>query len=613
MANAVFNSLESYFSGKKLKPNLEWAKFDLSNIKSMDMDMGILYPHYIEEVMPGDKFKIKNIIKAQALPLTNPVFNNMKIYTYYYFVPYYLLWHKWDRWIEGGRDGTYTCELPVIETTDYGDNQNGQPEEETIHAEGIFGSNTLWDYMEMPLCKKDYTEKLKIKVPAFKFAAYQRIYRDYFMNQDVQTETNVNEWFPEDDFDFQLHDGINCMMGEGETPETIKYAENKLSDYQAWAYKPNLLYLRTRNWNKDYFTSMWFSPQRGPTQSVPIGASIDFSEVIAKDETQIGSTYGTMVILGQGNPEENKIGAVAQGSTQTGWEYGLREIGNKARIQGGFTLSDLHTAQQIEIWMERNMSVKAHYNEFLRIHFDDAPLDERLTKPDYIGGTVQDIQISEVMQTSQTTDTSAQGTMTGSAHSFDNQDVGKYNVHEFGVIIGLCCIMPETYYKGGLNKHDIKETRYDYPFPEFANLEPQAVIRAEIEENIPEKNQSPMAIYKLPVGYVGRYDEYRFHKSMAVGAFRNPDAQDWKAWIMTREYDLPVLSNQLINTHQYLGQTTSPGYVIGEEGKEYTSMITHNAWLSGKTVNPFIVQIGMSVEAVRPLPYISDPTKANER
>ena len=58
MANAVFNSLESYFSGKKLKPNLEWAKFDLSNIKSMDMDMGILYPHYIEEVMPGDKFKI---------------------------------------------------------------------------------------------------------------------------------------------------------------------------------------------------------------------------------------------------------------------------------------------------------------------------------------------------------------------------------------------------------------------------------------------------------------------------------------------------------------------------------------------------------------------------
>ena len=76
MANAVFNSLENYFNKNGLKPNLEWGKFDLSNIRSLDMDYGILYPIYLEECVPADKIKINLAQKIQALPLKNPIFNN---------------------------------------------------------------------------------------------------------------------------------------------------------------------------------------------------------------------------------------------------------------------------------------------------------------------------------------------------------------------------------------------------------------------------------------------------------------------------------------------------------------------------------------------------------
>lgn len=628
MANAVFNSLESYFSGNKLKPKLDWAKFDMSNIRTMDCDMGILYPFYLEDCLPGDKIVLRNTVKVQALPLKNPIFNNFKLYTYYYYVPYYLLWHKFDRFIEGGRDGTYTAELPYIETKESGTSQTilgaQLPEGETDPGRNlneIWGHNTLWDYMGFePLEYNSNENTPKIKVSAFPFAAYQRIWRDEFMNQDVQTNSNVNPWFPEDDFDWQLTEGENFIMGQ-ERNTTLAatiikngkvYGDIEAMNELVGEQQPFLLALRSRNWNKDYFTSMWFSPQRGPTQAVPIGATstIDFSGTVATNGLDTTNDVPYMVMGGTNSTFPNKIAGLYNNAT-TGHDQLVAAL-NKAKITsttGGFTLADLHLAQQIEIWMIRNMSVKAQYNEFLRIHFDDAPLDERLTKPAYIGGTVQDINVSEVLQTSQTTDTSSQGTATGHATSYNNEYVGKYYSHEYGLVMGICCIMPEAYYNTGIDRHWTKTSRYDFYFPEFADLEPQAVLGKEFKAFTSNDED--------PIGYIGRYDEYRHHKNLAVGAFRNNKQTDFTSWIITKDYpygEIPIgLNQEMVSTDLRKSQWKSPNYEIypdsGEWKKTYTSMIKHDAWETGKTVNPFIIQIGIGCEMVRALPYVNDPTK----
>ena len=219
MANAVFNSVESYFAKNRLKPKVPYSKFDLSHIRSMDIDFGILYPFWIEDCLPGDRFKISNVLKLQALPLKNPLYNNIKLYTYYFFVPYYLLWHKFDRFISGGKDGTYSAELPYIATTKFFTSDDySHPSGVVSRDADIFGPCTLWDYLGFEQSPSSGSTYYVYKVSAFPFAAYQRIFRDYFFNQDVQTTTNVNAWFPEDDFDFQLHDGLNCCLGEGTAP-----------------------------------------------------------------------------------------------------------------------------------------------------------------------------------------------------------------------------------------------------------------------------------------------------------------------------------------------------------------------------------------------------------
>lgn len=615
MANAVFNSVESYFAKDKLKPNVPYSKFDLSHIRSMDIDFGILYPFWIEDCLPGDRFKISNVLKLQALPLKNPLFNNIKLYTYYFYVPYYLLWRHFDRFISGGRDGTYAAELPVIHV-----NSNNLSLPASLGGtdrDTIFGYNTLWDYLGfepiVPVSDGQSTVTFKsFDVSAFPFAAYQRIFRDYFFNQDVQTYDNVNRWFPEDDFDFVLHDGVNAVLGESSlTPDSAGDYNYLLSSVDPNSSRPCLLALRARNFNKDYFTSSMFSPQRGPAQA--LGSNLPSVASLVSDN---GITYsGSNIIRVVPSGSTFKFTFLDVNDTSYAKDV-LADQFTKLVSTGNFTISDLHLAQQIELWMERNMQVKAQYNEFLRIHFNDAPLDERLTKPYYIGGSVQDVQISNVMQTSQTTSTSAQGTLTGNASSFDSDYIGTFHCHEYGLIMGICCIMPESYYEHGLDRHWTKQSRFDFYFPEFCDLEPQAILRKEYDA----RGVGNASWLDEPMSYIGRYDEYRHHRSLAVGSLRNPATSDFKSWIMPRVNPFeetpyyigkPVLSNSLICTHRHYGVFSSPAKVYDGSLQDYRyqSLISHDVWDTGYTVNPFILQIGISCTAVRPLPYVPDPSR----
>lgn len=618
MSNAVFNSVESYFSKNRLKSNVPFSKFDLSHIRSMDIDFGILYPFWIEDCLPGDRFKISNVLKLQALPLKNPLFNNIKLYTYYFYVPYYLLWHKFDRFISGGRDGTFSAELPVIHVNS--SNLSKPLSGDVSERDTIFGFNTLWDYLGFepirPVKTPDGLETVyhhSFDVSAFPFAAYQRIFRDYFMNQDVQTNTNVNNWFPEDDLDFELHDGVNSIMGEGSlSPADASGDYNyRITESDVLPSYPSLLALRARNFNKDYFTSSMFSPQRGPMQAIGSNSSL-VSNFVAADGLSPSFTTPLNISEVSGSQKFSFIDA----DNKTYGNTVILDTLSRLVSTGNFSVSDLHLAQQIELWMERNMSVKAQYNEFLRIHFTDAPLDERLTKPYYIGGTVQNVIVSQVMQTSQTTETSAQGTLTGNASSFDSDYVGTFHSHEYGLIMGICCIMPESYYEHGLDRHWTKTSRYDFYFPEFCDLEPQAILRKEYDA----RNTSSDSWLDQPLSFIGRYDEYRHHRSLAVGSLRNPDTSDFKSWVIPRVnpyYNVesnvfpPMLTSSLICTHRYFGVFSSPSksYDAFNQSYRYLSLVSHDAWDSGYAVNPFILQIGISCTAVRPLPYVPDPSR----
>ena len=114
MSNQVGNSASGALFNHELRAPVPRSVFDLSHIHSFSADFGQLIPFLKMDCLPGDDFKLSNIVRVSTLPMVSPVYNAIKIRTYYFYVPYYLLWHHFDRFISGGRDGTYDVIPPII-------------------------------------------------------------------------------------------------------------------------------------------------------------------------------------------------------------------------------------------------------------------------------------------------------------------------------------------------------------------------------------------------------------------------------------------------------------------------------------------------------------------
>lgn len=230
--------------------------------------------------------------------------------------------------------------------------------------------------------------------------------------------------------------------------------------------------------------------------------------------------------------------------------------------------------------LERNNRAGVRYTEFLGAHFGVSPSDARLQRPEYIGGIRTPIIVSEVLQTSESA-TTAQGNMAGHGISVDQSFVGKYRVEEFGVIISLLSIMPRSMYQQGIDRQWLRQTRYDYYFPEFAHLSEQGIENMEIYTGT--NNTTNHTIW----GYQGRYDEMRVKRSMVTSDFRNT----FDYWHLGRKFSgLPPLNSDFteLNSQELTADTLKRIFADTAD-------------------NGFMVSVGNIVTAVRPMPAIPVP------
>ena len=137
----------------------------------------------------------------------------------------------------------------------------------------------------------------------------------------------------------------------------------------------------------------------------------------------------------------------------------FRSVSQSRYYATTFDVSDLRVAFQIQKWMERNARSGARYTEFLRSHFGVTPRDDRLQRPEYLGGSKSPVIVSEVLQTSQTAIT-PQGYMAGHAISVDKNFCVNYHVKEYGLIMGILSVIPEAAYQQGIDRQWLRKTFY---------------------------------------------------------------------------------------------------------------------------------------------------------
>ena len=87
----IFNSV------KLRKPKK--SVFDLSHEKKLSCNMGDLVPIYLDEVVPGDKFRVSTEMLMRLAPMISPVMHRCNAYIHYFFVPNRLVWAEWETFI----------------------------------------------------------------------------------------------------------------------------------------------------------------------------------------------------------------------------------------------------------------------------------------------------------------------------------------------------------------------------------------------------------------------------------------------------------------------------------------------------------------------------------
>lgn len=324
-----------------------------------------------------------------------------------------------------------------------------------------------------------------------------------------------------------------------------------------------------RAWEKDYFTSALPWQQRGIAPALPISGTTsavwsiaDTSDAGGVQTWQVATAANDFKLYNSvgGNVPHNQIGFLNK---------------NKVDLASAttFNVADLRLAFQIQRWMERNARAGARYTEFLNAHFGVSPRDDRLQRPEYIGGMRSPIVVSEVLKTSSDGST-PQANMAGHGITGDRQFAGDYKATEFGLIMGIMSIMPRSAYQQGIDRQWLRSTKYDFYFPEFANLSEQAIQRAEIyASGVQAENQTVF-------GYQGRYDEMRVKRDLVCGQMRSTFAY----WHLGRIFgSAPLLNQSFVECNpdkRIFAVQSDPG---------------------------LIVHVGNIIRAVRPIPIMSQP------
>lgn len=329
--------------------------------------------------------------------------------------------------------------------------------------------------------------------------------------------------------------------------------------------------IKNRNWEKDYFTSALTDQQRGVAPALPITGT---TSAHWTDQVIINNAAPGSLTVATGGADPRIVINSAQGA-----ENALNALNNNTvdlSVAATFDISDLRLAFQIQKFMERNQRSGVRYTEFLKAHYGISPRDDRMQRPEYIGGSKSPVIISEVLQTSSSDVTSPQGNLAGHGISVNAQFAGQYKALEFGLIIGIFSVMPRPAYQQGIDRQWLRKTRYDFPFPEFVNLSEQAITKAEICATGNSAHNTDI------FGYQGRFDECRTKQSQICSQMR--DTFDY--WHCGRIFD--PLNPPALNS-------------------DFITCIPRKDIFAVPSEPGLLVSFGNSITAFRPLPLQAEP------
>lgn len=565
------------------------SKFPMNHGAKMTFKLGELVPIDVIEVLPGDTFEIDLSAVIRTITPVVPVMDNMYMDVYSFFVPNRLCTQKPDDWQKiCGENVT----APWVNNTEYDLLNTGNAVGlGYVYSPQYFSIGSVLSYFGFPTLDIN-SNGINLDADSYSLIynlmplnGYIRIWNEFFRDQNTQ---NPAPFITSQDF-------------QDETDPS-----------------GNLLHLLKVNKFHDYFTSALPSPQKGDSVLIPLlgNAPITTDEAflnttlsniasgafptggtplrVHMSDNDTTPTTASIALMsdtgtsGMYNAYQNENPSASQSSV---YINGTNIALSKAEIEkmyadlsqvSGATINQLRLSFAIQRALEKDARGGTRYNEMLLNHFGTSVRDDTLQRAQYISGTRFPLNITQVLQTSQTSDISP----LGSTGAFSNTGVsGKMilplkSFNEFGYIYILACVRCEQSYAQGISKMYTRNKRFDFYYPVFANIGEQPILNRELYIFDNTKLNDVF-------GYQEAWAEYRYIPNRVMGGFA-PDSGDTSLipWTYVNDF----------------GATPSLASFMPEQRSNFLKTL-----VSENQAYDFLADFYFKTTAVRPMPVYSIP------
>ncbi len=556
---------ESRFAGNPTGVNISRSIISRDHSVKFSFNVGDVVPFMCDDILPGDTVTIDTSKVVRLQPMVAPIMDEVFLDTYYFFVPYRLLWNHWINFMG---ENTASAWEPEVE---YSVPQCEIPQ-------GGFEAGTIADYMGVPIKVAGGQ-----KISAMPFRAYALICDQWFRSENLMTPVNVNK----DDSD------ILGSNGGDQVTDIVKGG------------KP---FIACKTF--DYFTASLPEPQKGPDVTLPLGsiAPLSGSAPVVADGSHlnVGDSSNPMklsfidssnkVISNPSNA--TNLFASASGVTKANTESITGEFGSivpnnlYASLTGvnadlsqatASTVNELRQAFAIQKYYERLARGGSRYIEMIKAFYGVTSPDARLQRAEYLGGNRIYLDVEQVAQQSSTKD---QPTPAGSVFGLSvtgdtNSDFTK-SFTEHGLLIGVCVARYHHTYQQGLERMWFRKNLFDFYNPTFANLGEVPILKKEIyfTDNA-DQNDSVF-------GYQEAWADYRYKPNRVAGEMRSAYATPLDSWHLADNYNsVPSLSADWI--------------------REDKTMLDRALAVTSQVSNQLIADFFIKADYARPMPVYSIP------